>query len=65
MAQKTTLEALLLSAHNTERANRNQYRQHLGPGGYCDKEEKFRKMDEEATVSGNIDVKNLKVRSRN
>ena len=38
---------------------------HLGPSGYYAKEEQFRKMDEEAAVAGNIDVMNLKVRSRN
>ena len=65
VAQKTTPEALLLSARNTERANRNQYRQHLGPGDYCDKEEKFRKMEEEAAASGSFNLSGLKVRSRN
>ena len=54
-----------LSARNTELAKRNKCHHHLGPGGNYAKEEKFRKMDEEAAASGNIDVKNLKVRSRN
>ena len=35
------------------------------PGGYYAKEEQFRKMDKEAAAAGNIDVMNLKVRSRN
>ena len=58
-------EALELSACNTELAKRNKHHHHLGPSGYYAKEEQFRKMDEEATASRNIDVKNLKVRSRN
>ena len=65
MAQNTSPEALDLSARNTELAKRNKHHHHLGPGGYYAKEEQFRKMDEEAIASGNIDVKNLKVRSRN
>ena len=65
MAQKTSPEALELSARNTELAKRNKHHHHLGPSGYYAKEEQFRKMDEEATASGNSDVKNLKVRSRN
>ena len=65
MAQKTSLEALELSACNTELATRNKHHHHLGPGGYYAKEEQFRKMDEEAAAAGNIDVMNLKVRSRN
>ena len=44
---------------------RNRHHHHLGPGGYYGKEELFRKMDEEATTARNIDVKKLKVRSRN
>ena len=65
VAQKTSPEALELSARNTELAKRNKPHHHLGPGGYNAKEEQFRKMDEEAIASENIDVKNLKVRSRN
>ena len=65
VAQKTSPEALELSAHNTELAKRNKHHHHLGPSGYYAKEEQFRKMDEEATTAGNIDVMNLKVRSRN
>ena len=65
MAQKTSPEALELSARNTELAKRNKHHHHLGPGGYYAKEEQFRKMDEEAAAAGNIDVTNLKVRSRN
>jgi hypothetical protein len=56
---------LKLSARNIELAKRNKHHHHLGLGGYYSKEEQFRKMDEEATTSRNIDVKNLKVRSRN
>ena len=65
VAQKTSPEALELSAHNTELAKRNKFHHHLGPGGYYVKEEQFRKMDEEATAATNIDVMNLKVCSRN
>ena len=65
MAQKTSPESLELSAHNIELAKRNKHHHHLGLGGYYGKEEQFRKIDEEATAAGNINVKNLKVRSRN
>ena len=65
MAQKTSPEALELSAGNTELVKRNKHKNHLGPDGYYAKEEQFRKMDEEAAAIGNIDVMNLKVRSRN
>ena len=65
MAQKTSPEALELSARNTELAKRNKHHHHLGPGGYYAKKEQFRKMDEEAAAARNIDVMNLKVRSRN
>ena len=65
MAQKTSPEALELSACNTELAKRNKHHHHLGPDGCYAKEEQFGKMDEEATTAGNIDVMNLKVRSRN
>ena len=65
VAQKTSPEALELSVRNTELAKRNKHHHHLAPDGYYAKEEQFRKMDEEATASGNIDVKNLKVRSMN
>ena len=65
MAQKTSPKALELSAHNTELAKRNKHHHHLGPGGYYAKEEQFRKMDKEVIASRNIDVKNLKVHSRN
>ena len=54
-----------LSARNTELAKRNKHHHHLGPDGYYAKEEQFRKMDEEAAAARNIDVTNLKVRSRN
>ena len=65
VAQKASPEALELSAHNTELAKRNKHHHHLGPSGYYGKEEQFRKMDEEAVAAENIDVTNLKVRSRN
>ena len=65
VAQKASPKALELSARNTELAKRNKHHHHLGLGGYYAKEEQFRKMDEEAAAFGNIDVKNLKVRSRN
>ena len=45
VAQKTSPEALELSARNTELAKRNKHHHHLGPGGYYAKEEQFRKMD--------------------
>ena len=62
VVQKTSPEALKLSARNTELTKSNKHHHHLGPGGYYAKEEQFRKMDEEAAAAGNIDVKNLKVR---
>ena len=65
VAQKTSPEALELSARNTELSKRNKHHHHLGPSGYYAKEEQFRKMDEETAASGNIDVKNLKVCLRN
>jgi hypothetical protein len=65
MVQKTTPEALALSARNTELAKRNQHHHHLGPGGYYGKEEKFRKMEEEATTSEKLNLKGLKLRLRN
>ena len=65
MARKTSPKALELSARNTELAKRNKHHHHLGLDGYYAKEEQFRKMDEEAAAARNIDVKNLKVRSRN
>ena len=65
MAQKTSPEALELSVCNTELTKRNKHHHHLGPSGYYAKKEQFRKMDEEATTAGNIDVINLKVHSRN
>ena len=57
MAQKTSPEALELSAHNIELVKRYKHHHHIGLDGYYGKEEQFRKMD--------IDVTNLKVRSRN
>ena len=65
MAQKTSPEALELSARNIKLVKRNKYHHHLGPGGNYAKEEQFRKMDEEAAAAGNIDVTKVKVRSRN
>ena len=65
MAHNTSPEALELNARNTELTKSNKHHHHLGPGGYYAKEEQFRKMDEEAVAAGNIDVTNLKVRSRN
>ena len=52
MAQKTSPEALALSAHNRELAKRSMHHHHLGVGGYYMKEAKFRNMEEEATESG-------------
>jgi hypothetical protein len=65
MAQKTTPEALALSARNTKREKRNQHHHHLGPGGNYGKEEKFRKMEEEAAASRKLNLKGLKICSRN
>ena len=65
MAQKTSPEALELSACNTELAKRNKHHHHIGPDGYYAKEEQFRKMDKEAAVSRSFDLSGLKVRSRN
>ena len=39
VAQKTSSEALELSARNTELAKRNKHHHHLGPSGYYAKEE--------------------------
>ena len=64
-SKKISPEELELSARNTELAKRNQHHHHLGPGGYYGKEEKFRKMEEEAAASRNLNLKGLKVRSRN
>ena len=63
VAQKTTPEALALSARNIELVKRNQHHHHLGPGGYYGKEEKFRKMEEEAATSRKLNLKGLKLRS--
>ena len=65
VAQKTSPEALELSARNTELVKRNKHHHHLGLNGYYAKEEQFRKMDKEAAAARNIDVMNLKVHSRN
>ena len=65
MAQKTSLEALALSARNTELAKKNKHHHRLGPGGYYGKEEQFRKMEEEAAASRSFNLSRLKVRSRN
>ena len=65
VAQKTTPEALALSARNTELAKRNQYHHRLGPGGYYGKEEKFRKMEEEVAAARKLNLKGLKLHSRN
>ena len=65
MAQKTTPEALTLSARNTELAKRNQHHHHLGPGGYYGKEEMFMKMEEEAATSRKLNFEGLKIHLRN
>jgi hypothetical protein len=65
VAQKTTPEALALSARNTELANRNQHHHRLGLDGYYGKDEKFRKMEEEVAASRKLNLKGLKLRSRN
>ena len=39
VAQKTSAEALELSARNIELAKRNKHHRHLGPDGYYAKEE--------------------------
>jgi hypothetical protein len=65
MVKKTTPEALALSACNTELSKRNQHHHRLGPGGYYGKEEKFRKMEEEATTFEKLNLKGLKLRLRN
>jgi hypothetical protein len=57
VAQKTTPEALALSARYTERAKRNQHHHHLSPGGYYEQEEKFRKMEEEVAASEKLNLK--------
>ena len=59
MAQKTTPEALALSARNTERVKKNQHHHHLCSDGYYGKEEKFRKMEEEAAESRAYNLKGV------
>ena len=65
MAQKTSPEALELSARNTELAKRNMHRHHLSPGGYYGKEEQFRKMEEEAASSRAYNLQGFSKRTRN
>ena len=65
VAQKTSAEALELSARNTELVKRNKHHHHLGPGGYYAKEEQFRKMEEDVAASRSFSLSGLKVRSRN
>jgi hypothetical protein len=65
MAEKTSPEALALSARNSQQAKNNQHHPRLGPSGYAGKQELFRKMDEQAEASGNTKVKKLKSRLRN
>jgi hypothetical protein len=65
VAEKTSLEALALSARNSEQTKKNQHHPHLGPSGYAGKQELFRKMDEEAKASRILQVKKLKPRLRN
>ena len=65
MAQKTTPEALALSAGNTSLVKRNQHHHHLGPDGYYGKEEMFMKMEEEAATSRKLNFEGLKIHLRN
>ena len=65
VAQKTTPEALALSAHNTELAKKNVHHHCLGPGGYRGKEAVFRNMEEEATKSGAYNLKGVSRRASN
>jgi hypothetical protein len=46
VAEKTSPKALALSAKNILRAKKNIHCPRLGPGGYDNVEEKFRKMEE-------------------
>ena len=56
---------MALSARNTELAKKNVHHHRLGPGGYRGKQVVFRKMEEEAAASGKLNLKELKLRSRN
>jgi hypothetical protein len=60
VAEKTSPEAMLISARNREQAKKNQHRPHLGPGGYLAKQGVFRMLDELAETSG--DPKKRKVK---
>lgn len=65
VAQKTSAEALALSARNTERAKKNVHHHHLGPGGYYGKEEQFRKIEEDAASTGTYNLQGVSKRTRN
>ena len=51
VAQKTSPEAMELSARNSEFAKRNVHRHRLGPAGYRGKEKLFRRLEEQAAES--------------
>jgi hypothetical protein len=60
VAEKTSPEALALSARNREWAKKNKHPPRLGPGGYEAKQAVFRKLDEAAETSD--DPKKMKVK---
>ena len=60
VAEKTSPEALALSAHNREQAKKNKHPPRLGPGGYHAKQGVFRKLDEAAEASGDPKKKKVK-----
>jgi hypothetical protein len=65
IAEKTSPEALALSARNREQAKKNKHPPRLGPSGYHAKQGMFRKLDDAAKVFGDPKkhkVKNLKRR---
>ena len=60
MAEKTSPEALALSARNREQAKKNKHPPRLGPGGYHAKQGVFRKLDEAIEASGDPKKKKVK-----
>jgi hypothetical protein len=60
VAEKTSPEALALSAHNREHAKKNKHPPRLGPGGYEAKQAVFRKLDEAVKTFG--DPKKMKLK---
>ena len=60
VAEKTSPEALALSARNREQAKKNKHPPRLGPGSYHAKQGVFRKLDEVVKASGDPKKKKVK-----